>query len=115
MKPHVKAAWLHALRSGRYRQGRGRLRGPAPDGGPDLFCCLGVLCDLGARKAWRKGVTGVTGVAYTGPAGDAQTGFLPESINRAAGLSYDAMERLVGMNDHGRTFPQIAAWIERNL
>lgn len=39
--PEVKQAWVKALRSGKYRQGRGQLRGPA-----DYYCCLGVLCDL---------------------------------------------------------------------
>lgn len=37
-------AWLVALRSGDYKQGKGRLRIG------DEFCCLGVACDL-AEKA----------------------------------------------------------------
>lgn len=36
-------AWVKALRSGDYKQGRGRLR----DG--KFFCCLGVACDLAIK------------------------------------------------------------------
>lgn len=35
--------WIDALRSGKYKQGRGTLK----DG--DSFCCLGVLCDVYAK------------------------------------------------------------------
>lgn len=55
MKPEVKEAWINALRSGEYKQGRGTLhqRGTEDrEGAPDKFCCLGVLCDL----AYRDGV-----------------------------------------------------------
>jgi hypothetical protein len=36
----AKAKWLKALRSGRYKQGRGTLY----CGNTKSFCCLGVLC-----------------------------------------------------------------------
>lgn len=44
MNADVKQAWLQALRSGEYQQGRGLLH---PTG--DTYCCLGVLCDLHAK------------------------------------------------------------------
>lgn len=44
MNPEVKAAWLTALRSGEYTQGRGKLN----KGGE--FCCLGVLCDIAVKQ-----------------------------------------------------------------
>jgi hypothetical protein len=44
MKPEVKAAWIQALRSGEYQQGRNLL---CHD---DHFCCLGVLCDLHKKQ-----------------------------------------------------------------
>ena len=43
MKPEVKAAWIAALRSGEYKQGRAQLRTG------DQFCCLGVLCDIASK------------------------------------------------------------------
>lgn len=41
MNQDVKGAWLAALRSGEYQQGRGQLRDQS-----GRMCCLGVLCDL---------------------------------------------------------------------
>ena len=46
-KDDVKTKWLDALRSGKYKQGRGILR--RPDGS---FCCLGVLCDIIDPNGW---------------------------------------------------------------
>ena len=44
MNPIVKAAWVAALRSNEYQQGRVYLRNRV-----NQFCCLGVLCDLHAK------------------------------------------------------------------
>lgn len=38
LPPDIKAKWLEALRSGKYKQGTGRLFRPG-----DTYCCLGVL------------------------------------------------------------------------
>jgi len=43
MNQNIKKQWVEALRSGKYKQGRRWLRHT------DLFCCLGVLCDLHAQ------------------------------------------------------------------
>ena len=41
----VKKRWLKALRSGKYKKTKGRLR--FIDGNNDAsYCCLGVLCDV---------------------------------------------------------------------
>jgi len=45
MNPAVKAKWLAALRSGKYKQGTGTLRDEF-----DNFCCLGVLCDVAVKS-----------------------------------------------------------------
>lgn len=52
MNAEVKAAWVAALRSGEYRQGRGALRQAGQDGIP-RFCVLGVLCDLHSAETGR--------------------------------------------------------------
>lgn len=51
MKKEVANLWIKALKSGKYKQGRGTLRTDC-----DEFCCLGVLCDLYTkdRKAKKK-------------------------------------------------------------
>ena len=55
MKKTVMKKWVSALRSGKYKQGEGRLRDS-----DNNFCCLGVLCDLHRRETgkgrWRKGM-----------------------------------------------------------
>jgi len=45
MNKRIKTKWIKALRSGKYKQGTGRLK--TNDGG---FCCLGVLSDLYAKE-----------------------------------------------------------------
>ncbi|CAB4163487.1 hypothetical protein UFOVP810_25 [uncultured Caudovirales phage] len=42
LKPEVKAAWVEALRSGKYKQGRGVLFNTEEQS----YCCLGVNCAL---------------------------------------------------------------------
>lgn len=116
MEPHVKAAWLEAMRSGRYKQGRGSLRG-GPPGGSD-FCPLGILCDLGERKAWERD-PGYGTWTYTGPNGSRTSGFPPLEVMKLAGLTHTAAVTVANMNDglNGppRSFSEIADWIERNL
>lgn len=45
MNPDVRATWVAALRSDRFRQGTGRLTRLDEDGRA-AHCCLGVLCEL---------------------------------------------------------------------
>lgn len=53
MKQEERAFWAKELRSGKYKQGKGCLRGA-----DDTYCCLGVLCDYLIRETgdgkWRK-------------------------------------------------------------
>jgi len=114
MNPEIKAAWVAALRSGEYSQGRGRLRND------HAFCCLGVLCDL-HRKAglgeWRNTV-------YV-PFGDIPESMqLPSAVDRWAGITNDRITRgvLPAYNDGDidnqigeHSFGQIADYIEQHL
>lgn len=43
-----RAELVAALRSGKYKQGRGHLRGD------DGFCCLGVACDVSKLGEWAQ-------------------------------------------------------------
>jgi hypothetical protein len=45
MNKEIKAKWLAALRSGKYKQAVGALHTD-----DNAFCCLGVLCDLHAQE-----------------------------------------------------------------
>ena len=102
MNKKLKQKWVKALRSGRYKQTTGMLQlGRA-------YCCLGVLCRIaGARKrprtnefVWR---------------GEADWSELPDTMRADLGLDLKAEGHLVNMNDGGKTFDQIADYIEENL
>ena len=45
MNPEIKAKWLEALKSGKYKRGSCALK-PAISKGDESYCCLGVLCDV---------------------------------------------------------------------
>lgn len=100
MNPEIKAKWVKALRSKRYKQAEGTLR---DDEG--AMCCLGVLGTV-QRIDW-DGVD------------DFVTETLPEGFN--AGLTKRQRNRLAKMNDGtgsgGRrySFKEIADYIEAKL
>lgn len=49
MKKAIADQWVKALRSGKYKQGQGKLYRD----GNDSYCCLGVLCKISGRP-WNK-------------------------------------------------------------
>lgn len=109
LKPEVKSLWVAALRSGKYRQGRGVLNS---DG---KFCCLGVLCEVLNIPS----TMGDNAVFYGG-----QASFLPDSAMLLSGLTCpygaaitirDRVQSLVTHNDSGVTFAEIADAIETQL
>lgn len=94
MDAKIKILWLSALRSGVYPQGMGRLR--RHDGS---FCCLGVLCD--AIQGWHR----------NGP----YVGVLSPENETVAGFDNFDTFQLVRMNDSGKSFAEIADYIEETL
>jgi hypothetical protein len=48
MNEKVKADWVAALRSGKYKQGEEKLR----DVEKNEYCCLGVVCDIYDPTQW---------------------------------------------------------------
>ena len=109
MDKALKAKWLEALRSGKYKQGRGKLRSV-----DDEFCCLGVLCDISGQGEWET-------------LGD-QTGYLsltereydwyqlPQFMMKFSGIRLQEQRTLMVLNDIKElSFPEIANWIEENV
>lgn len=112
MDPKVKKLWLKALP--KYTQGFGRLCVRAgevmcrPGSGvvkvtKDHHCCLGVLSEVavaqGIGKTYLKGKSTPS-----------------QKVRKWAKLGIGAELLLVALNDDdGRSFKQIAKWIERNL
>ncbi len=104
MDKDVKAKWLVALRSGKYAQGRGRLRNP-----DNSFCCLGVLCDIIDPEGWEAGGM-ETPTFWHGERHET-----PNVTCRLIGLISGHEVTVIEMNDSGADFAEIADYIEENL
>lgn len=133
MNEQVKKDWMWWLRSGQYDQIAGTMCAETK-GGDNSFCCLGVLSNIHAetygRDCWDgpnitkngtfrrtvKSADGsrvrrsITPLEYRGH----QDG-LPPAVMRWSGVSNSDQETLAKMNDFGKTFGQIADYIEKNL
>lgn len=105
MNPKVKELWTTTLRSGDYQQGRGRLRTG------DLYCCLGVLCDLYSMDQWSlvEGSYEFLGATHMLPADVVEWAGLDERNPMPGGIS------LAALNDKGASFEAIASVIEMYL
>lgn len=114
MDAQLKAKWIEALRSGKYKQARGTLREynhPLYDPVP-RFCCLGVLADIQGAE-WENAHP----LIKKSSAMHAEGGWLKE--HHAGGLLLMDQKTLSDMNDgKGRasaSFSEIADFIEYNL
>jgi hypothetical protein len=109
MEPQVKQLWVEALRSGRYKQGKGVLRNTE-----DEYCCLGVLCDIHDDQIWKQSYEH----SYTYLLEEV---FVPLEVQRWSGithngiLTYEEDHNLVHLNDTGSSFEEIADLIEEYL
>lgn len=115
MNPEVKALWLEALRSGRYRQGRGRLRTTNPDGSNN-YCCLGVLCDLydkvHGEDGWMR-VEGTHTMRHGGWIGTPSGWVLVwAGLHDRHGEFGEEGESLVEVNDNSSDFAEVIEVIE---
>lgn len=88
MDTELKAKWMAALRSGEYRQTTNTLCDELP---MPSYCCLGVLCVIAKQELDSSAYNWLTKTTRDyGP--------------------------FVEMNDdQGKTFPEIADYIEKNL
>jgi len=73
------AAWIEALESGRYEQGRHVLNSHW-DGKKGSFCCLGVACELSKLGEW------TAGGRYKVPEADAMEVYPPSDVVEHFGL-----------------------------
>lgn len=130
VKKEVADLWVAALRSGKYKQGRGYLRREIR--GEMEYCCLGVLCDISGVGEWYgsryqetksglhsdlkpeedvrewSGLWSVSGFPFRGAVTVTDFGGWPVT---ASGLPVN----LVTLNDQGETtFEQIANLIEKH-
>ncbi len=112
MNKTIKAKWVKALLSGKYKQARGTLKNRA-----GAMCCLGVLCDIqGADFDIIRDTTGL------------KVSDIPQKYN--AGLKDTQRDNLANMNDGAEawdpktgeykklprsSFKEIAAYIKEHL
>lgn len=100
MKAELRTKWLTGLRSGEYEQGDGYLE---KDG---RYCCMGVLCDV--AKVPRDPDDYF--IFSDGRSSNATIfGELRAQINGSRA------ETLAHMNDNGKSFAEIADWIETHI
>jgi hypothetical protein len=110
----VKTKWLHALRHDEYKQAREVL---CNDG--ESYCCLGVLVEvLEPGRLQNEYDTDFMDECLSG-----NEEFIVDHGLQALkgqrvlpdGALNDAESILVNMNDSGKSFAEIADWIEENL
>ncbi len=93
--------WVAALRSGEYKQGKGALLDSS-----DCFCCLGVAGIVGGcSKRALQGYTLLQGSFHNG-----MHCVAPQILGKNK-----LVDELTTMNDDGKSFPEIADWIEHNV
>jgi hypothetical protein len=114
MKPEIKQKWVQALKSGKYRQGKGSLKNKLNE-----YCCLGVLCDLHSKETSIKW----NGDVYLDkciqlPSEVMEWAGIDNMVGRSGMVDSDINLRpiyLTDLNDSGRTFKEIAEIIEEKL
>jgi hypothetical protein len=115
----VREAWVAALRSGEYEQGRGLLVQSSASG--DRHCCLGVLCKLAVKAGL---ATRTRPLGYRVGLEPPELRVLPQVVEQWAGLVGSCAQTnsttangnpitLATLNDErGYTFEMIADLIE---
>lgn len=106
----MQTQWVEALESGKYPQGKSKLRTIDNE-----FCCLGVACDLFGPKP--EVVQTTIGNIY---AYDGQYNYLPASLQEKLkfhtqdGKNIATNTHLTYLNDDGKTFVEIAQMVRAN-
>ncbi len=107
-------SWVEALRSGKYLQGRQRLKHrPSGVEGPYKYCCLGVLGEINGLDErylleWAALPDRERGCTTLATALGEIRDYTPIFID---GVSHTCLAKA---NDSGVSFLRIADWIERN-
>lgn len=128
MKKEIAKKWVKALRSGKYKQGKGYLKQFTSKNEP-RHCCLGVLCELydqQMKKNHKKTLHSEHMVDKTGTEFirlNEHDGGLPRLVREWANIinplgefvNKDRLEYLADLNDDGKKFSTIADIIEKNV
>lgn len=113
MDEDMKARWVAALRSGEYKQGRHALK---VNYSTPKYCCLGVLCEiLPEVEEGPDGLSFFVGSERVGALGTVRNDLDPDGPNGIGHLRSSDREYLALLNDDGKSFAEIADYIEANL
>lgn len=104
LNPEIGSMWVEALRNGTYSQTRCVLQ---RDG--EGHCCLGVLCDLVDPTGW--GTPTSSSLVHHRDMGSSPS----RGVLMRAGLQLSEAGHLAHMNDSGKTFAEIADYIEQRF
>jgi hypothetical protein len=118
MNKELKQAWIDALRSGKYTQGQGLLKKRTDD----IYCCLGVLCEVSPELHFvslaNQNTNGGYLCAFDGDNTDLLNSTqLPNKFSVRENLT-KYTRSLINMNDNienPSSFSDIANWIEENI
>jgi len=116
MNKEIKAQWLAALRSGKYKQTTGVLR----QDHTNEMCCLGVLCDILAPNDWDG--QGYHRNELQLPSGSiCEQAGLPPPYRGVSALGIETVtgetltNKLAGLNDQSENFDRVIEMIEQEL
>lgn len=109
-----KNKWLKALRSGDFKQGQDFLESS------DGYCCLGVACRIVHPKMKLEGKDLIYPDSFPKTYSKIKVpkilhGVAIEGLEFTHGSYNPVVAKLAIMNDNGKTFKQIATFIEKNL
>lgn len=112
MNPRVKELWMEALESGKYEQGRHRLKTLVGS-----YCCLGVLCVLHSQETntpWGEKL-GYLGEVTVLPSEVTKWAELPAIFGASVRTKDGGLKGLTDLNDSGMPFKDIAKLIREQL
>jgi hypothetical protein len=109
MNPEIKTKWLEALRSGRYAQTQALLRDTKG------YCCLGVLCDIVDPDEWAQVEDCVEDPPVDCFLHHGSKTMPDDFVLCGVDLRGVDADTLANLNDNGKSFAEIADFIEANL
>lgn len=108
--------WVKVLRSGKYKQGTGFLLSRIPlnskTSRDNTYCCLGVAC---AIVGFTKRDLGDNGFIMMTTMEKVYDSPLIPSLLKGNDTTNKFVQVVSSMNDSGKTFEEIADWIEENV
>jgi hypothetical protein len=116
MKAELANQWVEAMESGKYKQGKDKLK---TDNG---MCCLGVLLDILFPNDWespievapeetKRGYTNTKNRRYQ----LSDDLYLSDDVCLLVGLTQDQQRALSSINDRSDDYMRSIEWIKENL